>query len=170
MAQLWQWHLPQESSPFFSWAGFLLFWGCWPLSALLLERAPKCFSFHCSGHPILPSSCEDAKDFLPNTSAVRTGMGTLSQQNPSPLFAQAPRRPHVPEFHHNISKLISSFTPFPSTVTFNAALSAGNGDVLWSPILYVASGRSSLLPFFTPYLLPLKRGSSVEIIRILIPS
>lgn len=76
----------------------------------------------------------------------------------------------VPEFHHNISKLISSFTPFPSTVTFNAALSSGNGDVLWSPILYVASGRGSLLPFFTLYLLPLNRGSSVEIIRILIPS
>lgn len=76
--------------------------------------------------------------------------------------------PRVPEFHHNISKLFSSFTPFPSTVTLNAALSSGSGDVLLSPILYVPSG--SLLPFFTLYLLPLNRGSSVEIIRILIPS
>lgn len=170
MGQLWQWHLPQESSPFFSWAGLFLFWGCWPLSGLLLERAPKCFLFHCSQHPALPSSCEDAKDFLLNTSAVRTGMGTLSQLNPSPLCAQAPRLPHVPEFHHNISKLFSTFTSSPSTVTFNAALSAGNGDVLWSPILYVTSSRGSFLPFFTPYLLPLNRDSSVEIIRIFIPS
>lgn len=41
---------------------------------------------------MLPSSCEDAKDFL-NTSVGRTGMGTLSQLNPSPLFAQAPKLP-----------------------------------------------------------------------------
>lgn len=66
--------------------------------------------------------------------------------------------------------LVSSFTPFPSAVTFNAALSSGNGDVLWSPTLYLTSGRGSLFFFFTPYLLPLNRGSSVEILRILIPS
>lgn len=127
VGQLWQWHLPQESSPFFYWAGLFLFWGwsSWPLSGLLLERAPKCFSFHCSQHPTLPSSCEDAKDFLLNTSAGRAGMGTLTQLNQTLLFAQAPVCSHVPEFHHNISKLISSFTPFPSTATFNAALSAG---------------------------------------------
>lgn len=96
MGQLWQWHLPQESSPFFSWAGLFLFWAwtSWPLSRLLLlKRAPKCFSFHCSQHPTLPSSCEDAKDFLLNASVVRSGMGALSQLKPSLLFAQAPKLP-----------------------------------------------------------------------------
>lgn len=57
-----------------------------------LQPAPK----------TLPSSCEDAKDFLLNASVVRSGMGALSQLNPSLLFAQAP---NVPEFHHNISCL-----------------------------------------------------------------
>lgn len=38
-----------------------------------------------------------------------------------------------------------------STVTFYAALNTGNGDVLWSPILYVTSGRGSLL-FFLPFI------------------
>lgn len=77
-----------------SWPFFILMWSSWPLSGLLLlERAPKCFSFHCSQHPTLPSSCEDAKDFLLNANAVRSGMGTLGQLNPSLLFAQAPRLP-----------------------------------------------------------------------------
>lgn len=72
-------------------------------------------------------------------------MGALNQLNMSPLFPQAPGWSHVPEIHHNVSKLVSSFTPFPRAVTFCAALNTGNGDVLWSPILYITSGRGSLL-------------------------
>lgn len=100
---------------------------------------------------MLPSSCADAKDFFLNTSAVRTVMGALSQLNPSLLFPQAPGWSHVSEIHRNVSKLVSSFIAFPRAVTFYAALNTGNGDVLWSPILYVTSGRGSL-PFFLPFI------------------
>ena len=78
-------------------------------------------------------------------------MGALGQLHPSPLFPQAPIWSHVPEIHHNVSKLVSSFIPFPGTVTFYAALNTGNGDVLWSPILCVTSGGGSLL-FFLPFI------------------
>lgn len=48
-----------------SWT-FLLWGGrSWTLGSLpLLGRAPKCLSQHCSQHPMCPSSCADAKDFL----------------------------------------------------------------------------------------------------------
>lgn len=80
-------------------------------------------------------------------------MGALSQLNPSPLFPQAPSWSHVPEVHPSVSQLVSGFIPFPSTGTFYAALSAGNGDgdVLWSPILCATSGRGLLL-FFLPFI------------------
>lgn len=65
---------------------------------------------------------------------------------------------------------LSSFIPFPRAVTFYAALNTGNGDVLWSPILYVTSGRGSLLFLFTLYLFAPNRGPSVEILRILVSS
>jgi len=100
---------------------------------------------------MLPNSCADAKDFLLNTSAVRTVMGACRQLDPSPLFPQAPSQLHVLGIHCNVSQLVSSFIPFPSTVTFYAALNNGNGDVLWPPILYVTFGRGSLL-FFSPFI------------------
>lgn len=62
-----------------SWTYLFWVWSSWTLVSLpLLERAPKCFSLHCSQHPMLPSSCADAKDFLLKTNAVRIVMGALN--------------------------------------------------------------------------------------------